>query len=179
MILKRVYAKQLDFDHFDLLNFYSFFKNLYAKRCTKVSHGDLLMTDSNKPNQETLNTPFTLSEIENLMAKLKNNKSGSTDLISNEMLKNLSPNMKKVLCNLFNSCLLHEVYPWNESVTTPLHKKGDQANPDNYRAITLGSCLGKLFSSALLQRLTQFRKQNCPDLPNQLGFCPGAHCPDK
>jgi hypothetical protein len=45
----------------------------------------------------------------------------------------------------------------------PLHKKGDKQNPDNYRAITVGSCLGKLFASLLLERLIDFRKVICPD----------------
>ena len=126
-------------------------------RCTKSTHGDdtsphLDYMTNNEPNLDTLNDPFTLAEIDSIVAKLKSNKSGSLDLISNEMLKNLTHDMKCVVCNLFNSCLTFGVYPWNESVTTPLHKKGDQANPDNYRAITLGSCLGKLFASTLLQR---------------------------
>ena len=68
--------------------------------------------------------------------------------------------------------------PWNCSITTPLHKKGDKQNPDNYRAITVGSCLGKIFASLLLERLIDFRKVICPDFPHQLGFRAGAQCPD-
>ena len=89
-----------------------------------------------------------------------------------------SKRVKELLLKLFNSCLEFEVYPWNTSITTPLHKKGDRQNPDNYRAITVGSCIGKLFSSLLLNRLTNFRASICPDPPNQLGFRPGAQCAD-
>ena len=61
---------------------------------------------------------------------------------------------------------------------SPLHKAGDKEEPDNYRAITLGSCLGKLFNSILLERLIEFRKKVCPDSPNQLGFCAGSQTSD-
>ena len=86
--------------------------------------------------------------------------------------------MLLLLQKLFNSCLQEGIYPWNCSITTPLHKKGDRQNPDNYRAITVGSCLGKLFSSILLKRLLEFRALACPDVPNQLGFRSGAQCND-
>ena len=70
------------------------------------------------------------------------------------------------------------VYPWNTTVTTPLHKKGDIDNPDNYRAIAFGSNLGKLFSSIMLECLIQFRKYTCPDTENQLGFFQQAQTAD-
>ena len=120
----------------------------------------------------------TLPELESAIKNLKNNKSVSGDLISNEMLKNLSGKSEQLLLKLFNDCLQQGVYPWNSSITTPLHKKGDRQNPVNYRAITVGSCLGKLFSSLLLARLLDFRETMCPDYPNQLGFRSGAQCSD-
>ena len=39
----------------------------------------------------------------------------------------------------------------------PIYKnKGDPSLPENYRPITILSCLGKLFSSVLNARLTRF-----------------------
>ena len=64
------------------------------------------------------------------------------------------------------------------SLMTILHKKGDRQDPNNYRSICVGSAIGKLFSDIFLQRLIQFRKSNCPDPPNQLGFCQGAQTSD-
>ena len=125
-----------------------------------------------------LNKSFTIDEINTVIGKLKSNKSVSLDLISNEMFKNSSTGMRKLILKLFNHCLDHVVYPWSESITTPLHKKGDLKNPDNYRAITLGSCLDKLFASALLERLISYREMHCPDPPNQLRFCRGSQSSD-
>ena len=64
------------------------------------------------------------------------------------------------------------------ALVTPLHKKGDRANPDNYRAIAVSSAIGKLFSNILLERLVKFRNVQCPDPPNQLGFCKEAQTAD-
>ena len=59
-----------------------------------------------------------------------------------------------------------------------MHKKGDKDNPNNYRAIAVGSNLGKLFSSILLERLITFRNIHCPDTTNQLGFVKEAQTSD-
>ena len=99
-------------------------------------------------------------------------------LISNEMLKNSNEKLQLVVVKLFNSFLQHGFYSWNNSITTPLHTKGDRQNPDNYRAITIGSCLGKLFSNVLLKRLIELRERACPDRLYQLGFRSGTQCND-
>ena len=94
------------------------------------------------------------------------------------MLKNLDKNLLNILLTLFNHYLQLGTYPWRSSTITPIHKSGDNYNPDNYRAIALGSCVGKLFSSLLLKRIQDFRNSNCPDHPNQLGFKKGAQTSD-
>ena len=175
------------FDIYDLILFHKFFNDLYNKKCGKESghindHGQIELKPSDHIQSQlqvdTLNRCFSLSEMESVIKRLKSNKSVSEDLISNEMLKHMSKHFKELLLKLFNDCLQQGVYPWNRSITTPLHKKGDRQNPDNYRAITVGSCLGKLFSSLLLKRLLDFREVMCPDYPNQLGFRSGAQCND-
>ena len=47
-------------------------------------------------------------------------------------------------------------YPtdWCQGIINPLHKKGCDENPDNYRTITVLPALGKLFESILTTRLT-------------------------
>ena len=60
----------------------------------------------------------------------------------------------------------------------PLHKKGCPHDPDNYRAIAVGSNLGKLFSNILLSRLLEFRPVHYPETLNQRGFCKGAQTSD-
>lgn len=181
--IKEHHTDKDSFDDYDLQNFYQFFKELYRKKCDKNDHSlpDKEKREGLKATESELsilNDPITTDELNTVIKKLKLNKSVSLDLISNEMIKYSDPALRRAIANLFNSCLTQGIYPWNSSVTTPLHKKGDKEDPDNYRAITVGSCLGKLFSSILLERLTRYRRTACPDSPNQLGFCPGSQTSD-
>ena len=61
---------------------------------------------------------------------------------------------------------------------TPIHKKGSLANPENYRGISLLSCLGKFFTALLNKRLSKFVKDNNILSENQLGFVSGNRTSD-
>ena len=142
--LKEYYTDHTAFDHYDLNNFYTFYKDLYSKKCQRSNHEQVNYNPHYNPQDppteddlEIINKPFDEAELDVTIRKLKNNKSISNDLVSNEMLKHSNSQLKMLLLKLFNDCLLFGVYPWNMSMTTPLHKKGDREDPDNYRAITL------------------------------------------
>ena len=94
------------------------------------------------------------------------------------MLTNLNVAGQACLLKLFNHCLISGTYPWHTSVITPIFKAGDPYNPDHYRAIAVGSCLGKLFSGILLDRLISFKNTFCKDPIEQLGFTKGAQTND-
>ena len=60
---------------------------------------------------------------------------------------------------------------WLEGTIRPLYKnKGDSKHVQNYRPITILSCLGKLFTAILNKRLTDFLDSNNTILENQAGF---------
>ena len=73
--------------------------------------------------------------------------------------------MIDVYVKLFNIVFKSGVIPdlWSVGVICPIYKnKGDTANPDNYRGITILSCYGKLFTAVLNNRLKSlFRKYEC------------------
>jgi hypothetical protein len=51
---------------------------------------------------------------------------------------------------------------WLIGMIKPIYKnKGDKFNPNNYRPITIVSCLGKLFTAILNERLTEFSESLC------------------
>ena len=130
---------------------------------------------------EALNEDFTPTEINNLINKLKNNKSCGIDNIINEFIK-FSPNdYKLLLIKLFNTILQTGIIPstWSISFISPIYKnKGLREDPDNYRGISLISCLGKLFTAVINERLTKFVERNRIIGEEQAGFRSGYSTQD-
>ena len=181
--LKRSSTPQDTFDKYDLHKLFSFFKELYAKKSLDTERIKDLekWTDAQQLTvirSDILDKPITYEELDAAAKTLNTGKSTSSDLISNEMLINCNHSLRMLLVKLFNDCLSNGIRPWKESIMTPLLKKGDPYDPDNYRSICVGSCLCKLFSRIFLSHLLTYRKENCPDVPNQLGFCADAQTSD-
>ena len=120
-----------------------------------------------------INEPFTEQEILKCIRALKNNKAPGVDCITNEMLKNVPPNVLSVITTVFNIILDTGVVPisWASGLIKPIYKnKGDEKDVDNYRAITLVRCFGKLFTSLLNSRLTVMLEENNVLSEAQAGF---------
>ena len=178
--LKRYQEQKKELDIYDTANFIEFFKRLYQSRTLQddmLSKFEVKCSLSDKIECE-LNSDVSIQEVEEAIRKLNTGKAVSTDGILNEFLINANPSLLEVITKIFNSCHTHDCYPWNTSLSTPLHKKGDRYDPNNYRAIAVGSNLDKLFSSILLHRLLRFRENNAPNPPNQQGFCKGGQTLD-
>ena len=84
-------------------------------------------------------------------------------------------------CKLFNRVLETGFMPksWLEGIIIPIYKnKSDPKNPSNYRPITILSCLSKLFTSVLNDRLTLYLNENNILNENQAGFRKDYSCTD-
>lgn len=183
--LKSHKSDKIQFDSHDMNNFENFFNDLYSDKHESIepetkqnylNRADEINTTT--ASSSLLNDIISEDEVRHSISQLKSGKASSLDMISNEIIKSLDSNNVSLLTKLFNICLNFGTYPWNANIITPLHKKGCLDNPDNYRAIAVSSVLGKLFSTVLLDRFIKFRKYNCPDPPNQLGFTKGAQTYD-
>ena len=105
-------------------------------------------------------------------------KSGGLDMILNEHIKSCYkiPSVKDILLKYFNIMLDSGIVPqdWSVGNIIPIYKqKGDPSDPANYRPITLLSCLGKLFTSVLNNRLQHFIEKYNKIKQNQAGFRKG------
>ena len=82
---------------------------------------------------------------------MKNRKAPGADAISAEVLKAGGDEMTKFLLMLFNKVWREENPPleWSKMIAAPVHKKGNKTDPSNYRAISLLSIPGKVFSHIL------------------------------
>ena len=113
--------------------------------------------------ENTLNNEITFDEIKKAISKLKNGKAAGLDNVTNDYIKGSCSELLPVYHMLFNTVLDSGVLPtsWLNGYIIPLYKnKGDTANPENYRPITILSCLGKVFTAILNERLTSYLETN-------------------
>lgn len=127
-----------------------------------------------------LNVPISPEEINEASKYLKNNKAVGLDQISNEMIKCAIPFILSALKRLFNSILWNHYYPedWKKGAIVNLYKAGDVHDPNNYRGLTINSCLGKLFNTILNNRFVKFLESNKIICDNQIGFKKKARTSD-
>ena len=84
--------------------------------------------------------------------------------------------MISLYCKVFNLVLDSGIIPesWSSGNIKPVYKnKGNPSDPDNFRAITLISCVGKLFTFILNSRLNFFANDLNIISENQDGFRKG------
>ena len=96
---------------------------------------------------EQINEPITESEVSTAIKNLHSNKSPGHDNIKNEHIKSTAHIMLPIYCKLFNIIFDTGIIPDARSLGTikPIYKnKGDPKLPENYRPITILSCLGKI-----------------------------------
>ena len=111
-------------------------------------------------------------EISDAIKRLKNGKSPGRDNVLNEILKSGEEYLITPLKRLFNIVFASNHFPeeWSYGFIIPIFKKGDHSLAENYRGITLLSCLGKLFTQILNKRLEHYLEDK-EILPRELcGF---------
>ena len=173
-------AEQKDVRSPPLNDLYTYFKNLNSN---DTSHSSEKPTshEENPPegiqeiNQE-INQPISESEIICAIQKLKNNKSAGSDSILNEHIKCTLSLFLPIYLKLFNIIFDSGIVPesWAVGDILPIYKnKGNVTSPENYRPITLLSCLGKVFTSIINSRLYTFAEKYEIICPNQAGFRKG------
>ena len=97
-------------------------------------------------------------EVETALRGLKRNKAAGNDMIVNEMILLAQQSLLPAIIHLFNTILTTGVFPrqWWTSIITPIHKKDDKSNPNNYRGIAVSNCLCKIYTKVLCNRLKEY-----------------------
>ena len=104
-----------------------------------------------------LDRKLSYEEVVKAIRGMKRGKGVGGDKISSEMLVNGGDMLWGNLHALLQTCWEEEFIPaeWTEGIIVPLHKEGDEYDIGNYRGITLGSHIGKVFCSIMKERLCQ------------------------
>ena len=102
------------------------------------------------------------------------------DNITNEMLICSVKFYPRIFLYVFNHILKHggQIPTWAVSLLVPIYKKGNSDDPENYRGISLLSCIAKFFLIILNNRLLSYCMNNNVLSDSQLGFLPGNRTSD-
>lgn len=99
---------------------------------------------------------ITTTEIRAALHRMSNGKAPGEDDIIIEMVKEGGDEVVEIIEKLFNKCLEESRIPekWESAIVILLFKKGNKADLNNYRPISLLSQLYKLFTKIITIRLT-------------------------
>lgn len=148
-----------------------------------LQHKNLLennMLDPLYQCNEELNSNITIEEVSVVIKATKNGKATGLDKIPYEVLK--SPNILPILLSLFQWIFDTSLIPslWRKAILFPILKdmSSDKREPLNYRGVCLQSCISKLFSSFMNNRLTSYLEDNDLLADEQNGFRRQRSCED-
>ncbi len=114
-------------------------------------------------------------DVEEMLSELNCNKATGFDGISPRLLKEGSKPLAKPLSRLFNLSLESAKFPdpWKLANVLPMHKKNDKNLVNNYRPISLLSCVSKVFEKIVFRHVFNFFRDNLTITVHQSGFIPG------
>jgi hypothetical protein len=119
-----------------------------------------------------MNTDITFIELLQALKKLQRNKATGLDGMKAKFILDAGELLHITLLTTFNYFLV-EGFPKALSigVVHALFKGGDASEFDNYRGITIGPILAKLFAMILDKRLNEWVEQHGLRAKGQAGFC--------
>ena len=136
---------------------------------------DSLPDFEQKTNDTLNNINISQQDILDAIHTLKIDKAPGIDGISNRLLKLTSKTIVRPLTILFNKSIDTNCFPlcWKEANVTPLFKKGDTNSSNNYRPVSLLSCVGKLMERVMFKYMYNFLHERNLIYKYQSGFQPG------
>ena len=145
------------------------FKSLFKKHEGNIEE---LMTKRGMNINQELNKQFSMSELQDAISKLKNNKAVGPDRIPNEFIKHATKEIKGLILKFLNLNLKNGITAEKmcEDFISLIHKEGKKDNPDNYRGICIANALLKNLCSIMEKRLKDFCNKNKLIDKEQIGF---------
>ena len=129
-------------------------------------------------NHQLSDVSITQEKVYKHLSKLKTNKSPGPDTIHNKVLYEARGQLARPLSHLFKSSLASGEIPqiWKHAHVTPIHKKSDKTDPNNYRPVSLTSSVGKILESIIRDDLQSYLENNNLLCKEQFGFRSGKSC---
>lgn len=134
-----------------------------------IEEDDILM------NMGLNNISVTKDDVTDLINCIDVTKACGPDGISPRMIREAGSSISEPLNKIFNECLKTGKMPrmWKQAHVIPIYKKGSRNLVDNYRPVSLLSCIGKLFERIVFKYLFNYLRDNDILSRFQSGFMPG------
>ena len=115
---------------------------------------------------------FEENDILRAINKVKINKTPGPDKISPRILKEVKNEICEPLSKLFNKSLTNGKVPseWKMANVTPIYKKEDKSQPNNYRPISLTSVVCKIMETIIRDKVVNYLEENKLIKDSQHGF---------
>ena len=127
-----------------------------------------------------LNPPISLEEVHNGLRRLRNGRASGRHGLPAELLRYAQAEylphvLAPFLVDVFNAAFQAGHVPscLNSALITPVFKKGEKLDPQNYRPIAVTECMLRLYASILNERLVQYSEAAQLRVDTQAGFRPG------
>ena len=145
---------------------------------TSVHQREYEMNNETYVENEEINKEISLAEIDIITRKLKSKKACGIDNIPNDVLKH--GDVMNILKHFMNLCFSINLVPtmWKKAIIHPIPKSSskDPHIPLNYRGISLLSCVSKVLTGILNDRLSQYNDLLEILVDEQNGFRKARSC---
>lgn len=154
-------------------------KEFFKELLNEESPGGYEYISYTSTTQQEEPPPPSNEEIEEIVRKLKNNKSPGSDGITSELFKYGGYRLNNHLQELLNEIWKKEELPkeWTEAIICPIYKKGDKSECQNYRGIALLNVAYKILATYLKNKLIEEMEINIGEY--QSGFRQGRSVIDQ
>jgi len=133
-----------------------------------------------KKNLELIDEKISITEGEVVKAigEFKNQKSPGVDNISSTYALNIKNIVAMPLAYIFEKSLNNNEIPrdWKLANVTPIFKKGDKSNVENYRPVSLTVIFGKTMEKIIKVHIEKFLQDHEIVDQDQHGFTKGRSC---
>ena len=149
--------------------------NTFFQLQSKLDDTNIIVPTLPAPTVTIDSIHLKAQEIYSILKTLQIGKACGPDMIHNRILREIADSVSPLLTDLFKTSLSTAKVPdiWKQSNISPVFKKDDKTNVENYRPISLISSVGKTFEKAAYKHIYNFILANQIITPFQSGFMPG------
>ena len=147
-----------------------FFSSVQAK--DETTSLDLNRLPLTSPMTDEL---LTNDEVLKYLKRIKTSKSPGPDGIHPRIIYELPQQICVPITKLFNVCISKGEVPsdWKQAIISPLFKKNDTSDPNNYRPVSVTSILCKVLERCIRDRIVEHMRCNNYFSQRQFGFISG------